>query len=68
MEVIAETYDDWIATVSNLWLHRRTSERWGQFLWNRMPNRFCNRVPRGFDPFYDDKNVENFLLWLKEHW
>lgn len=66
----AETYQEWFTKVSKQWALTPAGqyERYGQFLYNRMPDRFMGQVPHAIDPFYRDDNVVNFLNWLERRW
>jgi hypothetical protein len=63
-----ETYSEWITRIMSEFPHKRGTQRYGQYLYNNMPDRFLQLVPRGVDPFYDDNNCEMFLNWLERHW
>ncbi len=63
-----ETYSEWLLRISAEWPHKRGTQRYGQYLYNNMPDRFLGVVPRGIDPFHDDDNIVNFLNWIERHW
>lgn len=70
-EIKADNYDHWFIQVSREWIRQNPAtrtERYGQFLYNRMPDRFLNKIPRALDPYHDNKNVGMFLYWLESHW
>ena len=67
--MMPETYSEWLVRISYSWpLAQSQGIRYGQYLYNSMPDRFLGVVPRGIDPFYDDENIVNFLNWIERHW
>lgn len=75
MVVDAPTFDAWLVEVMRQWKDVKGLQRYGQYLYNCMPNRFLGKVPHTFDPFYierrdphHDETIANFLNWLERHW
>lgn len=63
-----ETYNEWITRIMAEYPHKKGTQRYGQYLYNNLPDRFIGVVPHAIDPFYDNGNIANFLNWLSRHW
>ena len=63
------TFDEWFQEVhaSYDWETSRT-QRYGQYLYNSLPNRWVGNIPAAYDPFYNDDNVDIFLVYIKNRW
>ena len=65
---LTETYEQWITRIMGEYPHTKGTQRYGQFLYNNLPDRFMGVVPFAIDPFYKDDHVEDFLNWVRRHW
>lgn len=67
----AATFAEWKMLADRLWVEKAKATghlRYGQFLWNVLPLRFLDRVPRSYDPYNNEDNLERFLVWLEHRW